>query len=144
MLDLTTTEARREVFQITLDWLKAGGHSTDDKGETIGFDMTEVIFTREDNDGDPVDDYNGNECGTVCCMLGHQKLVGAFGEEIDSTTHSIASPHHMALNNLFFPGPEQLGGLYIRMAHISPAMAAATLERYIETGKVEWRREELT
>ena len=142
MLDLNTTEARRKVFAPTLDWLNAGGHAAYD-GVVLGFDMSEVILTTEDNDGDAPQDYNGNDCGTICCMLGHQQLVnGAIGEEVYKATHKIgAYPYFEELNDLFYPITHRTIG--VRMAQISPAMAAATLERYIETGEVEWRIEDL-
>lgn len=139
MLDLTTTEARRKVFQITLDWLKAGGHSTDDVGHTIGFDMGEVIFTKGENDGDPVDDFYDHPCDTVCCMLGHQKIVSEYGEALDDAATAVSHPHFDVLCELFFADTMSILGM--RYSQVSPEMAARVLERYIETGRVDWAEE---
>lgn len=140
MLDLNTTEARREVFQITLDWLKAGGHSTDEVGHSVGFDMGEIIHTKGENDGDPVDDFYDHPCDTVCCMLGHQMLVGPFGEAVSEATKRFHEHAHFdRLQALFFPNTlDQLG---LRYSQVSPEMAARVLERYIETGRVDWAEE---
>ncbi len=75
-----------------------------------------------------------NDCGTSGCIAGH--AVAVYRPEIwrKGHVHSLQAVEILGLSKeeheaLFFPD---------RMLFVTPAMAAATLERFALTGKVEW------
>lgn len=138
MLDLDTTEARRAIFQPTADWLKAGGLGMLD-GNVIGFYMGYVLLSADEVGEDHLHDAQGNECGTVCCIVGHiQARDAKIGGELLDRASSFVDEHGEDLHTLFFPSR------YVRQqvnySNITPDIAAKVVEWYIQTGIVDWGR----
>lgn len=138
MLDLNTTEARRAIFQPTADWLKAGGLGMLN-GEPIGFHMGYVLLSADEVGRDHVRDAQGNECGTICCIVGHIKARDEkIGDELIDRASSIVDEHGEDLHALFFP--DRFARRGITFKDITPAVAAKVIEWYIQTGIVNWDR----
>ena len=110
-----------------LAWLEAGAHEVHSAG-IAGFDMATVgTYTH---------------CGTMCCIAG--ATLQFSGKDATRGTMNEAAAllgvngYINTYRELMFLG----GRGKLDLNDITPAMAAETFRRWIETGKIKWRKPE--
>lgn len=139
-------EVRKELFTDTLRWLQLGApHGVVGKLNDVGFCMSEIVNTSAENGGMKPVDWDGNECGAVCCMLGHVRLTKplyVYESLMRQKTGTCCIA--LGLQKLFFPMTEELNkGLpasrFRGMGEVTPAWAAEVLHNYIQVGEVNWK-----
>ena len=114
-----------------LEWLEAGApHETSVGNLTFNMDY----FTTYN----PGPEEFPNRCGTACCIAGATQQFNniPITDDISPIIQSYALGKAIGLTRkqskaLFIPEHKLLN-------HITPEEAAATLRRFIETGKIKW------
>lgn len=144
-----------------LIWLEAGApHQLDGLKGRFNFDMSEFLDQKTEwvEEGE----FGGADvdCGTICCIAGaihafskgmngdnrHVKNAGELDEifGVNRPSHwwssrSDRAAKYQPLAQLFYAISEDGDQVYEgQLEKITPADAAVTLRRYLETGVVDW------
>lgn len=136
-------ELNTELLTRISDWLKAGAPET---GQGFGFDMNTWIEAEALGDD--------NWCGTACCIAGAALVFGdneAVVTTLDAHSRGYGAGQFIHWYNIDTLAAEALGlnsyqaqrlfepwSFFDIPDHITPAQAAATIDRLIETGDVVW------
>lgn len=101
--------------------------------EGTGFNM--AITYEADREG-YVDDDQVTECGTVACIGGWMAAAMGMGpmeaDEYVGSKCQATSSERYPLNDLFYPDTSK------QWWEITPSMAVEVIDRFLETGKVDW------
>lgn len=133
-----------KLFEPVLKWLDAGAPHAKRKG--LGFDMNHFALPGGQ-------DFEGNECGTACCIAGALTLMNP--EAYPNKPHPMASNTRgfneigaiAGLNEeqslrLFFAAETVANGIPVcefPLEDITPKWAARVIRHMIETGEVKWQ-----
>ena len=129
-----------EIFKPVIEWLDAGAPHKDlsEEVKDLGFNMEHSIYSGSSLDR-PFDQAN-NVCGTACCIAGAAVLFNpkVFSDAEQGVLSYVAERIHLTAENkhaLFNTFGE---GFDIPFENITPAIASATIKRFLETGIVTW------
>ena len=132
-----------KMFKPVLAWLDDNApHVSIGQTKDVGFNME--YFNASRLPTQYFKDARGDQCGTVCCIAGAIFVMNKrrFRGEVDlKTIGPKLGMTNIQVRNLFYGDFEEIGAS-ISLDTITPSMAAATVRRFLKTGKVSWDHRE--
>lgn len=143
--NVAIAEVREDIFTGALRWLQLGApHGVVGAVNDVGFRMDEIVLNAEDCEGSRPEDWQGKDCGAVCCILGYISLTQpSYVYSSLVLQKNVEEVIGRRLSTLLFPSTDDLNegldNVKWRMGHVTPDWAAAVLHNYIQVGEVDWK-----